>query len=41
MNCKCKKEEHNIVDEDQYKQLDILFNDSKSNYQPIKAGIVL
>ncbi|XP_015377424.1 PREDICTED: testin [Diuraphis noxia] len=36
-NCKCKREEHNIVDEDQYKQLDILFNDSKSNYQPIKA----
>lgn len=40
-NCKCKREEHDIVEEDQYKQLDILFNDSKSNYQPVKAGMVL
>lgn len=40
-NCKCKREEHDIVEEDQYKQLDILFNDSKSNYQPVKAGIAI
>lgn len=38
-NCKCTREEHNIVDDDQYKQFDILFKDSKSNYQPVKAGI--
>lgn len=40
-NCKCKREEHNIVDDDQYTQFDILFNDSKSNYQPVKAGIII
>lgn len=40
-NCKCKREEHSIADDDNYKQLDILFNDSKSNYQPVKAGIVI
>ncbi|XP_050530404.1 testin [Daktulosphaira vitifoliae] len=38
-NCKCKKEEHNITEDDQFEQFEILFNDSKSNYQPVKATL--